>query len=72
MDCESEGKKKREEREKEIGMLRKGQCMEVSFQKKKKKCQRIERAEGCCAHVNSLFYGFDVHIWRGRTGTGDS
>ena len=37
MGCESEGKKdRREEREKEIGLLRKGQCMEVSFKKKKK------------------------------------
>lgn len=31
MGCESEEKKRREEREKEIGMLRKGQCVEAFF-----------------------------------------
>lgn len=36
------------------------------------KCWKIEKAQECCAHTISPFYGFNVHNWRGRTRAGDS
>lgn len=36
------------------------------------KCQKIEKAQECCAHAISLFNGFNVHIWLGRTRAGES
>lgn len=59
----SQRKKRREEWEKEIGTLRKGQCGGLLNEKKKKKSQKTKKAQGRCAPTISQFQGFNDNIW---------